>query len=191
MFMNLVTEKIKTLCKDKNITLQELSERSGITIEQFELMDGSDKIPSLSWLIKISRGLGVRLGTFLDDYQEIGPIINRQNERDNVATFSSQLSSDNAHLDFYALAARKSGRYFEPFIIDINPSKEPTNETSSSHEGEEFIYVIEGSITIQYGTETHVLQQGDSIYYDSIVPHLINPANGKKAKVLAVVYSPM
>lgn len=189
--MNLVTEKIKTLCKDKNISLQELSQRSGVTMEQFELMDSSEKIPSLSWLIKISRGLGVRLGTFLDDYQEVGPVINRQNERQEAATFSSQLSSGNAHLDFYALAARKSGRYFEPFIIDIKPAKEDEQATSSSHEGEEFIYVIDGSITIQYGTETHILQQGDSIYYDSIVPHRISTTDSQKAKVLAVVYSPM
>lgn len=189
MKRNSVGEKIITLCADKGISKNELAERSGLTVEKIELLEMCDTVPSLSHLIKIARALGVRLGTFLDDSDELGPVIHRQEDAKQPATFSSQLSSANSHLDFFSLAARKSGRHMEPFIIDIKPSL--THEPIlSSHEGEEFIFVLQGAIRINYGKELHILNQGDSIYYDSIVSHLVSALNGDPAQILAVVYTP-
>ena len=186
----IVGEKISTLCADKNISKEELAERSGLTVVQIELIENSDTVPSLSPLIKIARALGVRLGTFLDDSDELGPVVHRQTDSQKPATFSSQLSSANSHLDFFSLAASKTGRHMEPFLIDIKAS--PTNEPIlSSHEGEEFIFVLEGSVRINYGKETHVLHKGDSIYYDSIVDHLVSALNDIPAKIVAVVYTPL
>jgi len=190
MKKNIVGEKISTLCTDKNISREELSDRSGLTVEQIDLIENSDTIPSLSPLIKIARALGVRLGTFLDDSEELGPVVHFHSETQKPATFSSQLSSANSHLDFFSLAARKTGRHMEPFLIDIKPSS--TNEPIlSSHEGEEFIFVLKGSIKINYGKEVHVLHPGDSIYYDSIVDHLVSALNAQAAQIVAVVYTPM
>ncbi len=76
----------------------------------------------------------------------------------------------------------------EPFLIHIQAGN--GKECCSTHEGEEFLYVLEGSIRVQYGSEQYVLQQGDSIYYDSIVDHLVTANDATGAKILAVVYSP-
>ena len=189
MQKNIIGDKISTLCADKNISKEELAERSGLTVAQIEIIENSDTVPSLSPLIKIARALGVRLGTFLDDSNELGPVIHRQAEVQQPATFSSQLSTANSHLDFFSLAARKMGRHMEPFLIDIKPS--PTHEPIlSSHEGEEFIFVLQGSVKINYGKRGHVLHKGDSIYYDSIVDHLVSAVEDEPAQILAVVYTP-
>ena len=74
-------------------------------------------------------------------------------------------------------------------IIDIFPSSEEEIKTST-HEGEEFIYVLEGELEIEYGKEKYLLKEGDSIFYDSIVKHHVHGAPGKSAKILAVVYIP-
>ena len=145
-------------------------------------------IPSLSPLIKIARALGVRLGTFLDDSEEIGPVVNRHTESQQPITFTSHQTNNNSHMDFMSLAARKSGRNMEPFLINIQSGT--GNESLSSHEGEEFLFVLEGSIVVLYGTEKYILNQGDSIYYDSIVDHLVTANNHSAAKILGVVYSP-
>ena len=190
MKKNIVGEKISTLCTDKSISKEELAERSGLTVAQIELVENSDIVPSLSPLIKIARALGVRLGTFLDDSNELGPVVHRHVDTQKPATFSSQLSSANSHLDFFSLAARKAGRHMEPFLIDIKASS--THEPIlSSHEGEEFIFVLQGSVKIDYGKETHVLRKGDSIYYDSIVDHLVSALNDEPAQIVAVVYTPI
>lgn len=187
---NIVGQKIKMLCNDNSITWEELSERTGLSKEQIDLIVNSSTIPTLASLIKIARALGVRLGTFLDDYEETGAVVHRKAETKESVTFSSQLSSANSHLDFVSLAANKSGMAMEPFLIDVTtePQQEPV---LSTHEGEEFIYVLEGAIKVHYGQEIHIINAGDSIYYDSIVQHLVTSANGKPARILAVVYTPL
>jgi len=174
---------------DRDISIQDLSQRSGLTEAAINIVLSSDKIPSLAPLIKIARGLGVRPGTFLDDSEQLGPVVYRKTDASKPASFSSQLSERNSHLAFYSLAGNKSGRHFEPFVIDIFTS-ENSNTTLSSHEGEEFLYVLNGSVKVIYGKETYTLNEGDSIYYDSVVDHLVCSADNQTAKILAIVYTP-
>lgn len=190
MAQNVVGKKIITLCNEKNIPLSELPERSGLTEKQIDKALNSERIPSLGSLIKIARALGVRVGTFLDDCQTLGPVVHHKNETLQAATFSSQLSDANSNLDFFALASQKAGRSMEPFIINIKPTGEQ-KPILSTHEGEEFIYVLQGAIKVHYGKDEHILHAGDSIYYDSIVDHLVEALDETPAQILAVVYTPM
>jgi quercetin dioxygenase-like cupin family protein len=75
----------------------------------------------------------------------------------------------------------------EPFVVDVRPTQ-GTEAPSSSHEGEEFIHVLEGEIELRYGADVIALRTGDSVYYDSIVPHLVRSA--APARILAVIYAP-
>lgn len=186
--MSKVTERIRTICANKNITAEQLAEGAGLIVKQVNRICESNTIPSLSFLIKISRALGVRLGTLLDDSEEIGPVVNRGNDKLNSVTFTSHNANSNSHMDFISLAASKAGRNMEPFLIDIDSGS--GKEAASSHEGEEFLFVLEGSVKVKYGSELYILQQGDSIYYDSIVDHLVTSHDEATAKILAVVYTP-
>jgi mannose-6-phosphate isomerase-like protein (cupin superfamily) len=93
-------------------------------------------------------------------------------------------------MEYHALAGPKSDRHMEPFIININAMND-ADFVLSSHEGEEFIYVMEGTMEISYGQSSYLLNEGDSIYYDSIVPHHVHAYQGQEAKILAVVYTPI
>ncbi len=188
---SVVGSKIKGLRETKDISLQEMSERSGLSIEQISSIENDQYLPSLGPLIKIARALGVRLGTFLDDNDELGPVVCRAEERENNDSISFSNGSTDArkHMEYHSLAKQKAGRHMEPFIIDIQPSEERDFKLSA-HEGEEFIYVMEGEVEIAYGKETYNLRKGDSIFYDSIVMHHVHGAEGQSAKILAVVYIP-
>jgi quercetin dioxygenase-like cupin family protein len=77
----------------------------------------------------------------------------------------------------------------EPFVIELHPSS-AKEIVLSAHEGEEFIFVLAGEVEISYGKETYRLEQGDSIYYDSIVSHNVHCKSDTDARILAVVYTP-
>ena len=152
-------------------------------------IEENEAIPSLGHLIKVARALGVRLGTFLDDMDQLGPVISRKGDLSQGGSFSSKSSNTHQNLNFFPLASDKSGRHMEPFIVEINPAT-GTDFTQSSHEGEEFIYVLAGEVEINYGKTMYTLSEGDSIYYDSVVDHHVHSANDLPAKILAVVYAP-
>jgi transcriptional regulator with XRE-family HTH domain len=186
-----VGSKIKGLRETKNLSLEEIAERSGLTVEQITSIENDQNLPSLGPLIKIARALGVRLGTFMDDNDALGPIVTRAKDReaDSSISFSNGATDARKHMEYHPLAQQKAGRHMEPFVIDINPEETP-NFQLSDHEGEEFIYVMQGEVEIVYGKETYNLKEGDSIFYDSIVKHHVHGAPGKSAKILAVVYIP-
>jgi transcriptional regulator with XRE-family HTH domain len=184
-----VGEKIKQIREMKNVSLEELAERSGMEITMVEKIEQEKNVPSLAPLIKIARALGVRLGTFLDDSDSFGPVVVRSGEYHKGVRFTSQTSEAREHLNFFSLAYDKAGRNMEPFIIDIEPGLQ-SDYMLSSHEGEEFIYVLDGEIEINYGKDIYNLGKGDSIYLDSIVLHNVHAGSQSSAKILAVVYAP-
>ena len=187
----IVGDKIKGIRESKNLTIEEVSERSGLSTDQITSIENDENLPSLGPLIKIARALGVRLGTFMDDNDALGPVVTRaeDRERDSSISFSNGATDARRHMEYHPLAQQKAGRHMEPFIIDINPNGE-TSYQLSAHEGEEFIYVMEGQVEVDYGKDKYTLNPGDSIYYDSIVKHHLHGAAGKQAKILALVYIP-
>jgi len=184
-----VGEKIKQIREMKKVSVEELAARSGMEITLIQTIELEKNVPSLAQFIKIARALGVRLGTFLDDSDNYGPVVVRSGEYHKGARFTSQASEAREHLNFFSLAFDKAGRNMEPFIVDIEPGLQ-SDYMLSSHEGEEFIYVLEGEVEINYGKETYTLAKGDSIYLDSIVLHNVHAGNQNSARILAVVYAP-
>lgn len=184
-----VGEKIRQIRELQGLSPEELSERSGSPTEVINAIEDGQLVPSLTPLMKLARGLGVRLGTFLDDMGSRSPVIVRQGKSDDVVQFAGDTGVTTSTLDLTPLGAGKTDRHMEPFIVNVHPPQSRTHDLSS-HEGEEFIYVLTGEIEIFYGKEVHKISAGDSIYYDSIVPHHLHAANGTDARILAVVYAP-
>jgi len=183
-------EKIKQFREFRQISREDLALNANLDISQLEEIEEKGAFPSLGHLIKISRALGVRIGTFLDDQDQVGPVIVKAGDEKKSHSFSTKDESTREHLNFFSLAHDKAGRHMEPFIVEIEPSKE-SDYKLSTHEGEEFIYVLEGSIEINYGKELYRINKGDTIYLDSVVAHNVHAAGKQPAKILAVVYTPV
>jgi len=181
--------KIRQYREMRRITTEELALNSNMDVSQLLKIEEEGVIPSLGPLIRIARALGVRIGTFLDDMGQVGPVVVKSGTEKSAISFASSDPATRQHLNFYSLAADKAGRHMEPFIVDIEPNLE-SDYKLSTHEGEEFIYVMEGEIEINYGKEVYHLSKGDSIYYDSIVSHNVHAGSSQPARILAIVYTP-
>jgi transcriptional regulator with XRE-family HTH domain len=187
---NKIGAKIRQVRESKEMSAKELAEASGNSEELIESLEEGAFIPSMTPLFKIARALGVRLGTFLDDMPQTGPFVVKSGQSEEIIHFTGSISNlEESTLDLYSLAYGKGDRHMEPFIVDLHP-KDIDKYELSTHEGEEFIYVMEGQIELLYGQENYVLSTGDSIYYDSVIPHELH-AHQKEAKILAVMYAPL
>lgn len=184
-----VGTKIKNFRESKNISREELAERAGLDVRFIEFLEENREIPSIGDLIKVARVLGVRLGTFLDDQTDQGPVVSRAEEYDKAPSLRSRCS-ENSEMSYFSLSQNKQNRHLETYMVELQPAA--GEKHFSSHEGEEFLYVVEGEAEVVYGRQSYLLKKGDTIYYDSVVPHYIGSASAEKAaKVLAVIYIPV
>ena len=186
---NPLGDKVRSVRESRSMSAEQLAERADLPLELVTRIESGDLIPSLSPLIRIARALGVRLGTFLDDQEHVGPVVSRTGEHETIVRFSGRGQPTRSDLDFFSLAANKAGRHMEPFLVDIHPGSAQSAH-ASAHEGEEFLYVLSGDVEILYGKDTYHLTSGDCIYYDSIVPHHVHSLGTDDAHVVAVVYAP-
>ena len=188
MKAEMLGKRIKRFREERGLGLGELAERTGLTEEFLRSVEERDVYPSLGPLLKISRGLGLRLATFLDDATSRDPVVMRLADRHEDFTTHAAAAAP-ATMRYFALGQGKADRHMEPFSIELLP---PSGEERrlSTHEGEEFIIVESGQVSVYYGKEAFVLNPGDTIYYNSVVPHWVGAAGGQKAGIYAVLYLP-
>ena len=180
--------RIKNWRENQGMSRQQLAESTGLTEQFITTLEEENLCPSIGPLQKIARALNVRLGTFMDDQISRDPIISRKNEREIDLTIQ-RAQGKRAAFIFHSLAHGKSDRAMEPFFVEILPEPEG-DRNLSSHQGEEFIMLQYGRLKVVYGNEEFVLEPGDTIYYNSIMPHYVGADGGEPAGIYAVLYNP-
>ncbi len=182
-----VGEKIKQLRKEKGISLQQFAELSGFSSALLSQIENHLVSPPLGTLIKISKALDVEIGYFFETVREAPYTIVRKDERKNISRVASREGKKYGY-SYESLAFDKKGRHMEPFMVTLEQAT--VKDTHAySHDGEEFIMVLEGKMEVQLGDHKDILEPGDSIYYDSSIPHRVSCCEGEETKILAVIYT--
>lgn len=179
----LITRNIKKLRKQKKMTLQHLSDLTGLTKGYLSKVERSSKAPPYSTLTKIAGAIGIEVNLLF--MRSFGA------PHDSKVCFQkheeAKLIGEADDFPGYAyrvLAPNKPGKNMEPFII-YAPFEIRKMYT---HEGEEFIYMMEGQMEFVHGDKTYIMEPGDNIYFDSCIPHSGRSLGDEKAKMLVVIY---
>jgi len=183
-----VGEKVKTLRERKGLSLKEVADLTGFSTALLSQMENHLVSPSLGTIIKLARAFGVRVGDFLGETEGEPYSIVRKNERKTVSRFASKDGVKYGY-SYESLGFDKKDRHMEPFIVTLEPATVKAAKTSV-HDGEEFIFVLEGEMEVILGSHTDVLYPGDSIYYDSTIPHRVQCHQDKNTRILAVLFAP-
>jgi transcriptional regulator with XRE-family HTH domain len=179
-----IVENIKKTRLEREMSLDHLAKLAGLTKGYLSKIENARKPPPLSTLLKIAAALDVDVTELIS-----GPSGSKENVRISIVRAGErQMIATKAKLygyDYQELAHKKMGKSMEPYILQPSFSKEAV----FSHEGEEFMYVLEGTHEFLYGEERYVLEAGDAIYFDSEVPHSGRSIGPKRARVLAIIWS--
>jgi transcriptional regulator with XRE-family HTH domain len=165
------------------LTQEQLAANTGLSAKFIRDVEEGKVYPPLGSIIKLSRALGQRVGTFMDDQYVKDPVIVKHDARSEET--SSHRGAE-GHYRYFPLGKGKTDRHMEPLFIKIGVDEV---KELSSHEGEEFIIVVSGKVLVRYGKEDHILSKGDTAYYNSVVPHFIGAVDGP-AEIFAVLYAP-
>lgn len=155
--------KIRKLRKKNKISIAQLSEATGLSTGLISQIERNMVSSSIEALWKISKALNVSIGYFFDEESQIShePIV-RKNKRKIIKTADSRA--------IYELLCPDLSKKIEFLNIVLQPMDSNTKDLIC-HEGEEAGIIIKGKMLVKYGDKEYILEEGDSIYLDSTIPH--------------------
>jgi transcriptional regulator with XRE-family HTH domain len=163
-----IGEKLRALRLKKKMGLVELGRHTGLSAAMLSKVERGKLFPTLPTLLRIALVFGVGLEYFFSDDQKrhVLAIVRRaQRKRFPERPDGRDISFYFESLDFAAVE-RKLNAYYAEFQ-PLQPGKARLHH----HTGAEFLSVLRGKLELHIGTEDHILESGDSIYFDSSLPH--------------------
>ncbi len=181
-----VGERVRRVRESRGLSLQDISLRTDIDVLMLKQIEEGALAPPLGTIIKLAKALEMKIGYFISGEEDRAYTIVRRDDRKVVSRYDSKRAKYYGY-EYESLAPHKKDRHMEPFLVTLEPAE--TEEERSAHDGQEFIFVLEGNMEVRLGEEIHILEPGDTIYYDSTVPHLVKCHGNKTTKILAVLYA--
>jgi quercetin dioxygenase-like cupin family protein/DNA-binding XRE family transcriptional regulator len=181
-----VGERVKRVRESRGLSLQDISLRTDIDVSMLKQIEEGALAPPLGTVIKLAKALEMKIGYFISGEEDRAYTIVRRDDRKVVSRYDSKRAKYYGY-EYESLAPHKKDRHMEPFLVTLEPAE--TEEERSAHDGQEFIFVLEGNMEVRLGGEIHILEPGDTIYYDSTIPHLVKCHGKKTTKILAVLYA--
>jgi transcriptional regulator with XRE-family HTH domain len=177
-----VGDRIKSLREAKGLSYEEMANVTGFDVDLLEKIEKNEIQPQLGTLVKLSKALESAFSRLVSG---VGSKLYSITRKDGRKIVSRSTSARGRKLYTYrSLAPEVKGRHMEALMVTLEEN--PEQETSV-HEGEEFIYVLEGTVLVKIDNDLYELEPGDSIYYLSTTPHMVAAKSGT-ASILAVLY---
>ena len=173
--------KIKQLRLENGLTQEELANRCELTKGFISQIERHLTSPSITTLIDILEVLGTTLGEFFSE------------DHDDVYVFTPkdfyEKTDETLKHTIHWIVPNAQKYEMEPIIIEILPGG--TSFEDEPHAGEEFGYVLEGEIVLKVGKKRVIIKEGETFYYMSNKPHVLENTSSKRAKILWVSTPPM
>ena len=163
------------------LTEQEVADACQLTIEDYRELESGTRDISVSTLQKISRHYGISLDVLMfgEEPKMSSYFLTRKGTGISVERRKAY--------KYEALASGFRGRIADPFIVTVEPKPEGTPVQFNSHQGQEFNLVVEGRLLLNINGKELILNQGDSLYFNSALPHGMLALDGKPVKFLAII----
>ncbi len=172
--------KIKKIREEKNLSIDDIAKKTGFDKEVLKNIEEEKIHPPLATIIKLSKALDTMVSHLISDDAAKNYSVVRAKEHPATPREASKFYK------YMPLAHEVANRHMETFIVKLYPTKE---KEFTVHEGEEFIYVLDGEVKVTIENKDIILNIGDTIYYHSTVPHFITTNTNEPALILAVIYN--
>jgi quercetin dioxygenase-like cupin family protein len=177
-----IGQRIRGLRDTFNVSAASLASDCGLSEADLAAYEKSELDIPVGILNSIAKRFGVELTTLLtgDEPHLKNYCLTR---RDSGVTVNRRID-----YQYKSLAYTFSGRKAEPFMVTVEPSADGADVHQNSHDGQEFNYVLSGRLLIRLKDTDFVLNEGDSMYFNSNIPHGMKAMDGKNARFLACIF---
>lgn len=175
--INEISQKIKTLRKQQNLTLKDLSLKCGFSVSFLSQVENGTSSLAIVSLKKIADALSVPIIYF---FQNTDNNTYRVKNSEHV-----EFNMNGTKSRFIKISGNFPNRNMDSLIIKIEPYSEHCK--MMSHSGEEFVYVLKGSIKVKIDNIDYILHKGDSIHYPSNISHSWINILDEEAHILSTI----
>jgi quercetin dioxygenase-like cupin family protein len=172
-----IGQKIKKVRTKKKMPLDAMANETGFSIDYLKKIEAGKKIPPVGALLQIARALEIDSTFFL---------------REEASNLQKRVRAYTKRTDNYAYTTLTPGaenKHLKAFKISIEPLQDHEG-VGYQHEGEEFVYVLQGSVEITVGEHVNILEEGDSLHFNSGIRHRMRNISDIRSDMLVVVYGP-
>ena len=174
-----VGQRLRELRNDRKLSIRALAERSGLNVNTFSLIENSKTSPSVSTLQQIASALEVPITAFFETDMPKNSVAHITAHNRPRAAFAHGVLED--------LGAGLTNRAVEPFVVTLEPQAS-SGDNPIVHTGFEFVFCLQGRITYRIEEQSYVLEPGDSLLFESYLPHRWQNDEAKPAQALLVLY---
>jgi transcriptional regulator with XRE-family HTH domain len=181
-----VGARVKAMRESKALSLKDVAQRTGFSESTIAQIESGEILPPLGDMVKLARALDMKMGYLLAQGESKPYTVVHKKNRKQISRYDSQKTQRYGYT-YETLAPEKKDRNMEPFLVTLVPTSQ--EEPPSTHDGEEFIFVLDGEIEVLLGEHREVLTEEDSIYYDSTTAHRVRALGDRNARIVAVLYT--
>ena len=178
-----VGERIQKLREAQDMSLAQVAKLTGIDEGRLLAYEDGSAVPSIGVVIQLSRVLGSRMAGLLHGGGTVSDSLTICRSGESMA--GEQGDTEQSYAYSSLTRPGTAGHLMEPFLLSFDPRVPPG--VPITHDGQEFVYIVEGGVELFYDGHSHRLEKGDSAYLDSSLPHTFHGLGDQIAKVLAVV----
>ncbi len=186
-----VGKRIKKMREAQDVSIDKLAALAGVEEAKLRDIESGKAVPSIGVVVKLSRALGAHMGRLIHEggtKGEIFSIVTAGHASDVERHGPPHGATGQGYAYQTLLSPEICGQGMEPFMVEFDPMAAATVQPMT-HQGEEFLHVLSGTLELMYDGETYTLKKGDSIYIDSSRPHALKGLGKTPPKALAVILS--
>ena len=171
--------RIKKMRRARKMTFEELGAESGLTPNTIREIERGNILPPVSSIIKIAKALQIDSGDLLSEEER------QDAEKRKIESYEKRTRE----YAYRSLTPNARNKHMKAFHVTIEP-QQAHKMVEYQHEGEEFIYVLEGTLEITVGENSWNLKKGQSIHFNSALIHKLNNPEPENTELIVVVYTP-
>ncbi|MCK8601536.1 helix-turn-helix domain-containing protein [Desulfoferrobacter suflitae] len=183
-----IGDKMKEMREKHRYTFQDLAAKTDLSKEYLTQVENNEVDPPVATLLKLAKALNVSMSYFFQDQAGSEKIaVTRASERTRVERRPHHQPGEVNYI-YEALEAKKAEKQMQPFLVEF-PPQDTSDMVFVSHEGEEFLHLLDGRLEFRSTDRVEVLDPGDSIYFESDVSHSFRCLSEQPARAIVVVWS--
>jgi transcriptional regulator with XRE-family HTH domain len=177
----IIAMNLKQLRTERSLTLGQLAKESGVSKAILSDMEKGESNPTINTIIKVSKGLNVPYSRLMEGVEPESTLVRQQE--------TVMQANENHHYRIFCYFTTSPKRNFELFRVELDPN---SSNVSIAHppKSQEYLYVLEGELTLETETASYTLHPGDSLGFASSVPHTYHNRQTEQAVFLCINYHP-